>query len=62
MARKNLKALKERMKKLQQQMREVEKSFYIEFAKQVEKELQSESCTVESIKEIYEKLRKEYAL
>lgn len=43
-------------------MREIEKSFYIEFAKAVEKELQKEDCTIESIREIYKKTKKEYEL
>lgn len=62
MQKKNAKKLKEQMKKLRAQMRQIERDFYVAFGKQMEKEIRSENCTVESIKNLYKNLKQEYGL
>jgi len=58
--KKSRQELLQKMKALQRQLKELEKVFYIEFAKAVEKEIQKDSLTVEKVKEIYESLKQKY--
>jgi len=56
--KRNMKQLQEKMRKLQAQMRETEKAFYIATAKEIEKALTDDSCTIETIKKIFEQKKK----
>lgn len=62
MPKRNIKKIKEQMKKLQAQMRQAERDFYTTFGMEVEKKIQSNDITVEDIKGLYEKLKQEYGL
>ncbi len=61
MPKRNLRKIKEQMQKLQALIRQIERDFYIHFAKEVEKEIQSGNVS-ENIKQTYERLKQEYGL
>jgi len=56
----NKQKLLEKMKRLQRQLKELEKAFYIELGKAIEKEIQNGNLTVEKAKEIYESLKQKF--
>jgi len=58
--KKNKQKLLEKIKKLQRQIKVIEKEFYIEFGKAIEKEIQDGNLTVEKAKEIYESLKQKF--
>jgi len=57
--RKNIKAIEEKMKKLQRQMKEYEKFYYVELGKAVEQWFLN-SDSVEVLKEKIEKIKKDF--
>lgn len=57
--KRNLKAIEEKMKKLQRQMREYERLYYAELGKAVEQWLLS-GDSVETLKEKIEKIKKDF--
>lgn len=58
--RKNLQKLQEKMKALQRQMKEAEKMFYVELGKEFEIALNNQDCTVEQLRSLYQKIKKEF--
>lgn len=58
--KKNKQKLLEKMKAIQRQLKELEKAFYIEFAKAIEKGIQDGNLTAEKVKEIYESLKQKF--
>lgn len=63
-SRRNIRRLRERIKRLRWLLKESERNFYIELGKAVEKELldESENLSLESLKRVYSELKEKYGV
>lgn len=59
-SKKDIKKIAERLKKMKEQLKFIEKNFYIELGRAFEKEINKESCDVESLKKIYIEIKEKY--
>lgn len=60
--KRNKRKLLEKLVILQRQLRELQRTFYVEFGMAVEKELHNGNSSTEKIVEIYERLKREFGM
>lgn len=60
--KRNKRKLLEKLVILQRQLRELQRTFYVELGMAVEKELHNGNLSTEKIVEIYEKLKQEFGI
>ncbi|GLI53974.1 hypothetical protein TISLANDTSLP1_16670 [Thermodesulfovibrio yellowstonii] len=58
--KRNISKLQERMKEIQKQMREAERAFYASLGKSLESKLTDSECTLNDIRDMYEKIKKDF--
>lgn len=58
--KRNISKLQERMREIQKQMREAERAFYASLGKALESKLTDSECTLNDIRDMYEKIKKDF--
>ncbi|ACI21919.1 hypothetical protein [Thermodesulfovibrio yellowstonii] len=58
--KRNISKLQKRMREIQKQMREAERAFYASLGKALESKLTDSECTLNDIRDMYEKIKKDF--